>query len=133
MRSLVVLFSLLTPPLLAQPASPQLAIGMRLEDAGFKMKEANTPQKMQRLRSIPAHTIVPHRKNGARYYVYADPDYCRCAYVGDEAAMKTYRNMPPPLQPDNVGRSTANVASEMENEMADESGTNFDDIFHPGF
>ncbi len=133
MRSLVVLFSLLTSPLLAQPASPQLGIGMRLEDAGFKMKEANTPQKMQRLKSIPAHTMVPHRKNGTRYYVYADPTYCKCAYIGDEAAMKAYRNMPSLLQPDNVGRSTTTVVSEMENEMADESGTNFDDIFHPGF
>jgi hypothetical protein len=36
-------------------------------------------------------------------------------------------------QPDNVSASGFSVVNEMQNEMDDESGTNFDDIFHPGF
>jgi hypothetical protein len=34
-----------------------------------------------------------------------------------------------------VGRDTGgvNLENEMQTEMNDESGTNFDDIFHPGF
>ena len=127
----------------ASPAAAQsnLAIGMKLEDAGFKMREANTPEKMARLRSIPPHKFVPHRKNGARYYVYADPTTCRCAFVGDETAMKTYRDMVTPpgkgFLPGvgDIGRDTGgiNLENEMQTEMNDESGTNFDDIFHPGF
>ena len=120
----------------ALPAVAQLPADMKLEDAGFKMKEANTPQKMARLRSIPPRIFVPHRKNGQLYYVYADPDYCKCAFVGDPAAMQAYRDMVAQRrlqQPDNVSAGGANVVAEMQNEMNDESGTDFDDIFHPGF
>jgi hypothetical protein len=120
----------------ALPALAQLATDMKLEDAGFKMREANTPQKMARLRAIPPRVMVPHRKNGQLYYVYADPDYCKCAFVGDAAAMQAYRDMVAQRrlqQPDNVSASGFTVVNEMQNEMDDESGTNFDDIFHPGF
>lgn len=121
-------------------AQSQLGKDMKLEDAGFKMREADTPQKMARLNSIPPYKFVPHRKNGARYYVYADPS-CRCAFVGDDNAMKTYRDMVAPpgrgFLPGvgDIGRDTGgiNLENEMQTEMNDESGTNFDDIFHPGF
>ena len=125
---------------LAAAQSSQLGKDMKLEDAGFKMKEANTPQKMARLNSIPPYRFVPHRKNGARYYVYADPT-CRCAFVGDENAMKNYRDMVAPPRSTGLpgvgetSRDTGgeNLENEMQQEMDDESGTNFDDIFHPGF
>jgi hypothetical protein len=121
-------------------AQSQLGKDMKLEDAGFKMREANTPQKMARLNSIPPYKFVPHRKDGARYYVYADPA-CRCAFVGDDNAMKAYRDMVAPsgrgFLPGvgDIGRDTGgvNLENEMQTEMNDESGTNFDDIFHPGF
>ncbi len=120
----------------AVPALAQLATDMKLEDAGFTMREANTPQKLARLESIPARKFVPHRKNGQLYYVYADPN-CRCAFVGDPAAMQAYRDMVAQRglqQPDNVsGGGGVNLVDEMQSEMDDESGTNFDDIFHPGF
>jgi hypothetical protein len=120
----------------AMPALAQLATDMKLEDAGFTMREANTPQKMARLESIPPRKFVPHRKNGQIYYVYADPQ-CRCAFVGNPAAMQAYRDMVAqrlPQQPDNVrGGGGINLENEIQTEMNDESGTNFDDIFHPGF
>lgn len=141
MRSIV--FGLAVAAFAATQATAQqsnLAKDMKLEDAGFKMREANTPQKMARLSSIPPYKFVPHRKNGARYYVYADPQ-CRCAFVGDENAMKTYRDMVAPpgkgFLPGvgDIGRDRGgiNLENEMQTEMNDESGTNFDDLFHPGF
>ena len=137
-----IVFGLAIALLGASPLAAQSQLGkdMKLEDAGFKMREANTPQKMARLNSIPPYKFVPHRKNGARYYVYADPA-CRCAFVGDDNAMKAYRDMVAPpgkgFLPGvgDIGRDTGgiNLENEMQNEMNDESGTNFDDIFHPGF
>ncbi len=137
-----IMFGLAIALLGASPLAAQSQLGkdMKLEDAGFKMREANTPQKMARLNSIPPYKFVPHRKNGARYYVYADPA-CRCAFVGDDNAMKAYRDMVAPpgkgFLPGvgDIGRDTGgiNLENEMQNEMNDESGTNFDDIFHPGF
>lgn len=144
MKLCVITCALVAGLLSALPATaqqPGLAIGMKLEDAGFKMREANTPDRVARLRSIPPHVFVPHRKDGRRYYVYADPTGCRCAFVGDETAMKTYRDMVAPPRPTglpgvgNIGRDTGgiNLENELQNDMNDESGTNFDDIFHPGF
>ena len=142
MRSIVCGFAILTlAATQAAAQSSKLATDMKLEDAGFKMREANTPEKMARLNKIPPHKFVPHRKNGARYYVYADPTTCRCAFVGDENAMKTYRDMVAPARNTglpgvgDIGRDTGgvNLENEMQNEMDDESGTNFDDIFYPGF
>lgn len=127
---------------MASAAAQQSQLGkdMKLEDAGFKMREANTPQKMARLNAIPPYKFVPHLKNGQRYYVYADPS-CRCAFVGGETAMQAYRDMVAPPRSTglpgvgDIGRDRGgiNLENELQNDMADESGTNFDDIFHPGF
>jgi hypothetical protein len=79
--------------LFAAPAPGQERIDMKLEDAGFIMREADTPAKMERLRSIPARKFVARSKAGVRYYVYADPDYCKCALVGTPQALEAYRDM----------------------------------------
>jgi hypothetical protein len=64
---------------------------MRLEDMGFIMRPASTPAQMGRLRLLPARKFVARTKNGSRYYLYADPDYCQCLFVGNELAMKNYQ------------------------------------------
>lgn len=78
----------------AEPATAQERADMNLVDAGFVMREANTPEKMARLKAIPPRKILARSKNGERYYVYADPDYCRCALVGTAQALQTYRDLP---------------------------------------
>jgi hypothetical protein len=69
---------------------------MKLEDMGFIMRPANTPAQIERLRLLPARKFVARTKNGSRYYLYADPDYCRCIFVGNELAMKNYRALNAP-------------------------------------
>ena len=61
----------------------------------------------------------PRTKGGRRYYLYADPDYCKCVFVGDELAMKNYRDLvsPPPQAPMSIGPGKPSVASEMIQEM----------------
>lgn len=118
----------------AVPAAAQLNAGMRLEDAGFKMKEANTPQKMERLRSLTPHKLIARQKNGVPYYLYADPDYCKCLFIGDRIAFENYRAMPPqPLQPDDVGRGRNPVVSDMVDEMDRDGSLDQDDMIDPGF
>ena len=57
-----------------------------LTAVGFRTLPADTPERMARLKSIPPRELHPVRRDGKRYYVFADPGGCRCAYVGDEAA-----------------------------------------------
>ena len=117
----------------ALPAMAQRATGMLLEDAGFKMREANTPQRMERLRSLTPHKLIARQKNGVPYYLYADPDDCKCLFVGDKIAFENYRAMPPqPLQPYDVGRGRNPVVSEMVDEMDRDGSLDQDDMIDPG-
>lgn len=138
-----VLASFALAGLLGFAAVAQEAAGMKLEDSGFKMKQANTPEKMMRLKSIPARKFVRRTRKGVAYFIYADPDYCKCAYVGTQAAMNNFRGMnaPPSGLPGYTGPadtskpSGANVESEMITDMGKDGDMpgSVDDIFHPGF
>jgi hypothetical protein len=70
---------------------------MRLEDVGFTMRAANTPEQLARLRLVPPRKFLVRNKNGRRYYIYADPDYCQCVFLGNESAMQSYKNIVSPL------------------------------------
>jgi hypothetical protein len=78
---------------------------MTLEDMGFVMRTANTPEQLNRLRLLPARKFVSRTKGARRYYLYADPDYCKCVFLGDALAMKNYQNLvsPPPQAPMVIG------------------------------
>ena len=117
-------------------------VGQKLEDSGFKMREANTPDKMTKLKSLPARKFLRRTRGGVPYFIYADPDYCKCAYVGTQAAMDTFRGMsarasglPGYTGPVDTSKpSGANVESEMITDMGDDCNMpgEVDDIFHPG-
>ncbi len=58
----------------------------QLAAAGFEKKVADTPAKLAHLGTLtPARKLVPHRRDGRLYYVYADPVVCNCLYVGTAA------------------------------------------------
>jgi hypothetical protein len=105
--------SLMAFALFGDPAAAQEGVGMKLEDAGFVMREANTPEKMARLRQLPAHRFVTRTGATGRYYIYADPTYCKCAFVGTPAAMQAYRNMvsPPPMNLPGISSSAPSAPS----------------------
>src|ERR1044072_2060550 len=68
----------------------QEARDMHLEDVGFVMRAA-APQQFDRLKSLlPAHKFVARTIKGRRYYIYSDPDLCKCVFLGDEVAMQSY-------------------------------------------
>jgi hypothetical protein len=87
------LFALLIFGALGDPAIGQEAVDMRLVDAGFIMRPANTPEKIARLRQLPPRKFVRRKTGAGHYYIYADPHYCKCALVGSERAMQAYRDM----------------------------------------
>ena len=63
-----------------------------LAAAGFDQKLADTPQKLANLQLLtPARRLVVQERNGQLYYVYADPDLCKCMYVGTAAQYEQAR------------------------------------------
>jgi len=71
----------------------QEATDMHLKDAGFIVRVADTPAQVARLRTVPARKFIRRRKAGRSYFMYVDPDTCKCAFLGSEQAMQAYRDM----------------------------------------
>jgi hypothetical protein len=127
--------ALLALGLIGDPAAAsQEAIDMRLANAGFVMRPADTPEKLKRLRLLPPRKIVRRKTGDGHYFLYADPDYCKCVLAGDERAMQTYRDMlkPPPglpaVAPPPSGASVENaLIHDMDRDIGD---VPVDDILH---
>lgn len=64
-----------------------------LAAAGFKMKPADTPEKLAKLQALPVRTIVPRDKDGETVFVYADPDFCKCLYAGKQENYDLYQRL----------------------------------------
>ena len=64
-----------------------------LSAAGFQMKLADTPQKVQHLQTLTPQKLVPHTRDGKLYYVYADAEFCKCLFVGNEPAYQKYQQL----------------------------------------
>ncbi len=54
-----------------------------LHAAGFKMKIADTPEKLEMLKELAQRKIVPYPRDGEMYYLYADIASCNCLYMGN--------------------------------------------------
>ncbi|MGE3148418.1 MAG: hypothetical protein AB7K04_05055 [Pseudorhodoplanes sp.] len=100
---MVRFFVVLIFGLVFSAAYAQRTRDMRLEDAGFVMRPASTPETLERLKKLPPRTFVSRIKSGLRYVLYADPEDCRCVFVGSEQAFQAYRDMAAKVpQPDVV-------------------------------
>jgi len=64
-----------------------------LAAAGFQMKQAQTPEQLANVQSMPQRKLVPHTRNDQVMYVYADAEACRCVYIGTEKNYQDYQKM----------------------------------------
>lgn len=64
-----------------------------LAAAGFQMKQAQTPEQLANLQSLPQRKLAPHTKDDQLLYVYADAGACQCVYVGTEKNYQQYQKM----------------------------------------
>lgn len=64
-----------------------------LAAAGFGVKPADTPEKLAKLQAMPARKIVTRTKDGQLVYLYADPEYCKCLYFGNQAQYDQFRRL----------------------------------------
>jgi hypothetical protein len=87
------LLGLLAFALFGTAAVAQEAKDMDLEDTGFVMRPALTPRQLERVKLLPPHQFIARTKNGQRYFLYADPDLCKCIFVGNALAMANYQGL----------------------------------------
>jgi hypothetical protein len=74
------------------PNQAAQAMEPMLEAAGFTRIPANTPEKLQQLKAMKPLRLMKRRgQDGRVQYIYADPYYCQCVFVGDWAAYQAVR------------------------------------------
>jgi hypothetical protein len=77
-----------TPEQKAAQIEPMLAA------AGFVMLPADTPKRQQQITNLPPLQISYYvGKTGKLHYWMADPNYCKCLYLGSEQAYQRYEQM----------------------------------------
>lgn len=64
-----------------------------LAAAGFHVRPANTPEKMAQLKTMTPLKLIPKQQDGKPYFVVADPDACKCLYVGNQKAYDAYQKL----------------------------------------
>jgi len=64
-----------------------------LAAAGFQRKLADTPDTFLQIESLPQRKLTQLSNEGGLRFVYADRDYCKCLYVGTEAAYDRYEKL----------------------------------------
>ena len=65
---------------------PTLQYMMALGTAGFDLKMADTPAKLERIQKLPQLQLAQVEHKGRQVYVYTDAQGCQCLYAGDENA-----------------------------------------------
>jgi len=79
------------PPTPAQQAEQ---LEPMLSAAGFRMLPADTPERQQQLQSmVPLQVNYYVGKTGDLHYYMADPDYCKCMYIGTEEDYQQYEKL----------------------------------------
>ena len=74
----------------AQRAQKAMNTERMLHAAGFQMKIADSPEKLEMLKGMAQRKIVPYPRDGKMYYLYADATSCRCLYMGTAEAYQRY-------------------------------------------
>lgn len=65
-----------------------------LAAAGFAMLPADTAQRQQQLSTLPPLTVSYYvGRTGKLHYWMADPQFCKCLYLGSEEAYQKYEQM----------------------------------------
>ena len=92
---MVVLFALIT--LLGSCAAIEKQNAMDMERmlaaSGFKMKLAETPEKLAALEGLPQRKLVPQQHEGKVYFYYADATTCKCLYVGSQKSYQQFQKL----------------------------------------
>lgn len=65
----------------------------QLAAAGFQMQLADTPARLEHVKTLEQRKLLPSRKDGNLVYVYADATSCKCIYAGSEVDYQRYQRI----------------------------------------
>ncbi len=77
----------------AHQPKDEMAVQRMLSASGFRMKLADTPDKLAHVQSFPQRKVTPVQHQGQIKYVWADARDCKCLYVGDEGNYQSFAKL----------------------------------------
>jgi hypothetical protein len=87
----------------------------QLAAAGFRTLAADSAERRNELAGMPPFELVARRHGPKTVYTYADPQSCRCLYVGGPAAYAKYRQF----------EASEDIARDMATASVNSASTNF--------
>jgi len=75
-------------------ATPQQQVSQKedlLAAAGFQVRPADSPHRVEAMRRLPPDRFVEKVVNGNPIYLYADPLDCNCLYLGNQQNWDAYK------------------------------------------
>jgi hypothetical protein len=79
---------------LAGCASPPTQVASTenlLTKAGFQVRPADSPHRMEQMMRMTPNKFVTRVRNGQLVYLYPDPMACKCVYFGSQQNWDAYR------------------------------------------
>ena len=64
-----------------------------LAAAGFVVRPAATAERQEGVAAMPPYRLESRTKDGKVVYTYADPDACKCLYVGGPKEYSEYQRL----------------------------------------
>ncbi|HJU27783.1 MAG TPA: hypothetical protein VJ718_01355 [Candidatus Binataceae bacterium] len=64
-----------------------------LAASGFRMHPADTEEHQRRLETMPPLKLQYFFVNGKPRYWFADPQFCKCIYIGNEHDYQNYQSL----------------------------------------
>jgi hypothetical protein len=107
-----------------------------LQAAGFTRRDADTPAKVAHLESLTPYRIRYYvNSKGMPRYHFADPSFCHCVYIGDDANYQRYQKLKADRLAQNSGSSQAAIESINQDQLSQEVGVpeinGFDSVWGP--
>jgi hypothetical protein len=109
-----------------------------LAAAGFRQVLLDTPGKTAQLARFTPFKLHHYRgKDGKIRFWFGDPDYCHCAYIGNQAAFDKYQDLRIEAQNTREREAAAeendDAAQEMQDLQAEPMMYPFGSTFAPGY
>jgi hypothetical protein len=60
--------------------------------AGFQMQLADTPEKLEHLKTLIQKKFIRYQRDEKLFYVYADAAACKCLYEGTKEDYQRYKD-----------------------------------------
>jgi aconitase B len=65
--------------------------GDLLAAAGFQVRVADSPHRVDQMKRLPPNKFVTRVRNGQKVYLYSDPLACNCVYLGTQQNWDGYQ------------------------------------------